>query len=243
MPYANINDINMYYEISGIGEPLLIIWGMGGEIGSFVEQLKKVTDYQLITFDNRGTGRTDKPDNKYSIEIMAEDTINLLDELKIQSVNILGISMGSRIAITLAAKYPDRVKNLILNVAAARSPQNTDKNSEMAYERLEAASKNPEVLKAMGKYPPNSKSFMRLFDALTSFNGKHLLKYIKAPTIIINGTQDPSTPLKCAKELHNGIINSKLILVEENHFFIRNKPGLLIQDLVKFIDQKNKYLK
>jgi len=238
MPYVNINDINMYYEISGIGEPLVIIWGMGGEIGSFIEQLKKVTDSQLVTFDNRGTGRTDKPDKIYSIEIMAEDTIKLLDKLEIQSANILGISLGSRIAITLAAKYPERVKNLILNVVAARSPQKTDKNSEIAYKRLEAASKNPEVLNAMGKYPPNSKTFMRLFDALRSFNGKKLLKDIKSPTIIINGTEDSSTPLKCAEELHNGIINSKLILVEENHFFIRNKPELVIQPLVKFINNK-----
>ena len=78
-------------------------------------------NYKLILFDNRGTGRTDKPDEPYSIEMMAEDTIGLMDTLNIERAHILGISMGSRIALVIAAKYPERVKSLILNVAAARS--------------------------------------------------------------------------------------------------------------------------
>lgn len=237
MPYADINNIKMYYNILGAGEPLLIIWGIGGEISPFLDKLKKAADIQLLIFDNRGTGRTDKPEEKYSIEAMAEDTIALLDKLKINSANILGISMGSRIAIDLAAKYPERVKKLILNVAAARSPLKTDKNTKKAYERLKVAANNPEILKSMGKYPPTSQSFLRLFDALTNYNGKKMLKQIKAHTMIVNGKQDSSTPIECAQELNAGIINSKLILVDEDHLFIRNKPELLLQPMLDFISK------
>lgn len=233
--YVNVNGIRMYYEIYGEGKPLMIIWGMGGEIGSFVEKLKETEKYKLITFDNRGTGRTEKPNEKYKIEIMAEDAIGLLDELKIQRVNILGISMGSRVAITMAAKYPDRISNLILNVAAAKSAQNSDENSKEAYKKLREVANNPELLKAMGKYPPTSMTFLRLFNALKSFDGTKYLKDIKSPTLIVNGTHDPSTPVNCAKELVDRIENSKLILVEENHFFIRTKPEILIGPMNKFM--------
>lgn len=78
--------------------------------------------YKIICFDSRGTGRTDKPDETYSIEMMALDTIGLMDAIGVQSAHLLGISMGSRIALVVAAKCPDRVRSLILNVAAARSP-------------------------------------------------------------------------------------------------------------------------
>lgn len=62
--YAHVKGIKMYYEIFGEGKPLMILWGMGGEIGSFVDKLKETKNYKLIIFDNRGTGRTDKPNDE-----------------------------------------------------------------------------------------------------------------------------------------------------------------------------------
>lgn len=239
MAFVDVNGIRMYYEIDGEGKPLLIIWGMGGEIGSLVEKLKDTKNYKLITFDNRGTGRTDKPDENYTIELMAKDVVTLLDELKIQKVNVLGISMGSRIAITLAAKYPDRVSNLILNVAAARSAHSYDEKSKDAYQKLKAVANNPEFLKAMGKYPPNSKSFIQLFNALTSFDGTNYLKNIRSNTLIVNGTQDSSTPVNFARELAEGIKKSRLVLVNENHFFARENPEILIDQMNDFLNCKN----
>jgi len=110
MPFVKLKDIKMYYQIIGEGKPLMIIWGMGGEQPSFVESLKtKINGNQLIIFHNRGTGKTDKPDIPYSIEMMAEDTLSLMNHLNIDQAHILGISLGSRIALTLAAKNPERV--------------------------------------------------------------------------------------------------------------------------------------
>ncbi len=76
----------------------------------------------MIVFDTRGSGRTDKPDIPYSIEMMVEDTINLLDLLGIKRTHFIASSMGSRIALVLAAKYPERVKSLVLHVAFHRVP-------------------------------------------------------------------------------------------------------------------------
>ena len=237
MPTVKVNDIDMYYEIHGDGEPLLIIWGMGGEISPFVDYMDNLNeDYKLIFFDNRGTGRTDKPHEQYSFELMASDTVGLMDKLGIKSAHILGISMGSRIALVMAAKYPERVKSLILNVAAARSTCD-DPQAARSYERLHTAMTQPGFLEVIGGYPPTVESFIRQFEALKNFDGRDLLNKINVPTLIVNSTKDDSTPVRFAEELFEGISNSKLILVEEDHLFIRTKPGLLIEPVLEFLEK------
>lgn len=81
MPTKNINGISMYYEIHGSGEPRLIIQGMGVDLSS-VEPVNAAfsKDYQVIAFDSRGVGRTDKPDIPYSIDMMMTDTLDLISE-------------------------------------------------------------------------------------------------------------------------------------------------------------------
>jgi pimeloyl-ACP methyl ester carboxylesterase len=237
MPIVKVNGINMYYEIHGEGEPLVIIWGIGGEISTFVDYMDNLNKkYKLIFFDNRGTGRTDKPDDQYSFEMMAEDTIGLMDALDIEWAHILGISMGSRIALIIAARYPGRVKSLILNVAAARSTCD-DPQVARSYEKLYAAMTQSGFLEVMGGYPPTVESFVRQFEALKNFDGSDLLSKISAPTLIVNSTKDDSTPVKFAEELLEGISNAKLILVEEDHLFIRTKPELLREYALEFLEE------
>ena len=239
MPNVKVNDITMYYEVHGEGDPLLVIWGIGGEISTFVDYMDNLNEYKLIIFDNRGTGRTDKPDGPYSFEMMAEDTIGLMDKLDIESAHVLGISMGSRIALVMAAKYPERVKSLILNVAAARSTYD-DPQAASSYERLYAAMTQPGFLEAMGGYPPTVESFIMQFEALKNFDGRALLSKIRTPTLIVNSTKDDSTPVKFAEELFEGISDAKMILVEEDHLFIRTKPDLLIEPAIEFLKNQSK---
>lgn len=239
MPQVKVNDIEMYYEIHGKSEPLIVIWGISGEISQFTHYLttKMGKKYQIITFDNRGTGRTDKPKQAYSIEMMAKDTIGLMDVIGIKSAHILGISMGSRIALAIAGKYPEKVKSLILNVAAARSPHKDDPQAALSYERLHAAMTQPEFLETMGEHPPTVESFLRQFEALKNFDGRNLLGKITSPTLIVNGTEDASTPVQFARELFEGISGSRLIFVEENHLFIRDKPDLLVKPVIEFLEE------
>lgn len=99
MPKVNVGDINMYYEVHGEGEPLLLITGLGRDLTIWILQTREFSKkYQLMVFDNRGVGRTDAPDVPYSIEMMADDTAGLLDVLGIERAHILGLSMGGFIA-------------------------------------------------------------------------------------------------------------------------------------------------
>ncbi len=129
MPTIKVRDINVYYEIHGVGEPLVLIQGLGFEISIITEGMGKSTyqdkfaqKYKVIAFDNRGAGRTDMPDVPYSVEMMAEDTIGLMDALGIERAHLLASSMGACIALMIAAKHPERIKGLILHVGFHRFP-------------------------------------------------------------------------------------------------------------------------
>jgi 3-oxoadipate enol-lactonase len=125
MPYVKVNDIQMYYEIHGDGEPLLLIVGLGTDISEWEGIIHWLAQtYKVLAFDNRGAGRTDKPDTPYSIEMMADDTAGLMQTLGNQQAHIFGISMGGRIALALALRYPTSVKKLVLVSTSARSIKN-----------------------------------------------------------------------------------------------------------------------
>ncbi len=70
--------------------------------------------FKTIIFDNRGAGRTDKPDIEYSIKMMADDTVGLMDALNFKRAHILGLSMGGMIAQEIAFNYPEKVEKLVL---------------------------------------------------------------------------------------------------------------------------------
>ena len=87
MPYAKVNDINMYYEIHGEGESLVLIPGMQGGGEHFTFNLPSLSEhFMVITVDNRGAGLSDKPDIPYTLEMMASDIACLLDILEMLQI-------------------------------------------------------------------------------------------------------------------------------------------------------------
>ncbi len=116
MPHAHVNGIELHYDIQGQGQPLLLIMGLGAPAANwdqpFVEAMTRT--HQVITYDNRGTGQSDKPDEDYSIALFASDAVGLLDELQLPKAHVFGISMGGMIAQELAIHYPQRLASLTL---------------------------------------------------------------------------------------------------------------------------------
>lgn len=116
MPFAPVRDIQMYYEIRGEGPRLLVIPGTGSDLrqsGSFF-QSPVAKDFEILIFDPRGMGQTDKPDQPYSMQEYAEDTHALLAYLGWDHVHVLGISFGGMIAQEYALHYPEEIDKLTL---------------------------------------------------------------------------------------------------------------------------------
>ena len=117
MPQASINGISLHYQVEGEGEPLLLVMGLGGTLEGWRKQIPLLTKhFQVIRFDNRGSGQSDAPldISEYSMAQFAADAIGLLDQLNIQQAHVWGVSMGGMIAQHIALNNPERVKKLVL---------------------------------------------------------------------------------------------------------------------------------
>jgi pimeloyl-ACP methyl ester carboxylesterase len=115
MPKIKTNNIELYYEIHGEGEPLVLISGLGYSSWQWHKMVPLLAEkFKVITFDNRGVGQSDKPAGPYTAGMLAQDTVGLLDALGIEKAVIVGHSMGGFIAQAIALDFPQRVEKLIL---------------------------------------------------------------------------------------------------------------------------------
>ena len=116
MPNAILNGLNFHYERAGSGPPLLFISGTGGDLrvqpNVFASPLAKTFD--LLAYDQRGLGRTDKPDVPYSMAQYADDAAALLDHVGWDEALVIGVSFGGMVAQELVLRHPRRVKRLVL---------------------------------------------------------------------------------------------------------------------------------
>lgn len=115
MPKVQSNNIEIFYETFGAGEPLLLITGTGGDSRCWMPLVKSGQNrYQCLLPYNRGTGLSDWPEPPYTVPQMADDMVGLLDALDIPRAHIAGHSLGSAIGQELAIRYPQRVHTLLL---------------------------------------------------------------------------------------------------------------------------------
>jgi len=116
MPTAHLGSIDVYYERTGAGEPLLFISGTGGDLrvkpNVFDGPLAK--SFDLVGYDQRGLGRTSKPDVPYTMADYADDAAALMDALGWASAKVVGVSFGGMVAQELVLRHPAKVERLVL---------------------------------------------------------------------------------------------------------------------------------
>lgn len=228
MPTVKVNDIEMYYEIHGEGEPVALIAGLNSD-HTFYQRVglidRLAEKYRVVAFDNRGVGQTDKPDIPYSIEMMADDTSGLLNALGIEQAHILGMSLGGRIAVSLALRHPQQVKSLIL-VSTIMNMKKVQHNR--ARRRIRFMLTIPMIR--------GSNASIRQFEASTDFDCTDRLSEIHVPTLILHGQQDRTAPYALAEEMHDGIQNSHMITFQGGHIFFITKAKQFIDVIANFLD-------
>ncbi|HUP91407.1 MAG TPA: alpha/beta hydrolase [Solimonas sp.] len=110
-----LDRLSVWAESCGAGEPVLCISGLGYSAWCWQELRDALCEsYRVVRFDNRGTGRSDKPPAPYSIGMLADDVAALLDAMGIAQAHVVGHSMGGYIALTLAQNHPQKVRSLVL---------------------------------------------------------------------------------------------------------------------------------
>jgi len=241
MPFATTNGINMYYEETGSGDPLVLIMGITarGEVWQ-AHQEDWSQSFRCIMADNRGVGWSDKPAGEYSSEMMADDYAGLLDALGIEQARVVGCSMGSIIAQQLALRHPEKVRSAVLMCPWAR----VDRYAASVFEHMKAckAHLSPkqflewiQLLIFTKPFWDNDEAYKGLVSGRTDFHHNPVpqplhglegqaaacvnhdvlakLNEIQCPCLVIGGKQDIFTPLWMGEEVAAGIPNA------ESHFY------------------------
>ena len=250
MPKATSNGIELYYEIHGEGQPLVLISGLGYSSWQWHKMVLFLAEhFQVITFDNRGVGQSDKPEGPYSAQLLAADTVGLLDVLGIEKAIIAGHSMGGFIAQAIALDYSGRAEKLILCSTNFGGPNHvpvtpeamkvlTDVTSD-ALTRFKNglvvstapgwAEKNPQMIEEWVKWrvanpiePVHYQAQLAIGLALMPEAAafENKLPNISVPTLILFGAHDKVVPMANADLLAKQISGSqKRILPDAGHFF------------------------
>lgn len=236
MPNVRANGIDIYYEIHGQGGPLVMVIGLSANVDwwepAIIERLSR--RYRLLLFDNRGAGRTEKPDMPYTISLMAQDTAALMALLGIERAHILGVSMGGMIAQEFALQYPDRVNKLILACTSCGGKESVSASpEELAFFMRREGS--PEEIKRrlfrilfpeefiashagelerfwerILKAPIPQEAFFRQLGAIQTFSSCGRLAQIQAPTLVMTGNRDVLIPPQNSEILARKIPDARL---------------------------------
>jgi len=146
--FVDINGVRICYQIHGDGYPVVLIHGFGSKKESFMAQIPALSqEFKIISFDNRGSGKSERPDMPYTMEMFVDDINGLMDYLEISRAHLIGLSLGGMICLNFVLKYPNRVNKLVLINTLAQLPDDFDPeiyiNSKI--EALELAKKDPEL--------------------------------------------------------------------------------------------------
>jgi pimeloyl-ACP methyl ester carboxylesterase len=260
--FFNSNGVKIHYTVEGKGEPVLLIHGFAANIElnwvlpGITKTLAK--DYQVISMDNRGHGRSDKPHDpkKYGVE-MVEDAVRLLDHLKIKKAHVVGYSMGSMITHKLIAMHPERLLSATLGGGAAVKLEGDDRFVEELAESLVNGKGMMVLMEALtpkGRPKPTEEELKTINQMIMSMNDpkalaavvrgwKELgiadekLKANQVPTLALIGGIDP---LKTRVDyLKDRMANLKIVVIEgADHLDAVGKPAF-INGLMKFLGEQS----
>lgn len=251
MPTVKLSDIGIYYETYGKGETLVLIMGFTGTTEVWVRQIPDLSrEYRVIAFDNRGAGRSDKPDIPYTMPMLAQDTADLLDALGIVACHVYGVSMGGMIAQEFALRYPERVISLVLGctscggehfilpdeetIAFLSDMERWDRLTPEEWTReslpfaftqgfIDNSSDIVEQYVSMKvEHWPPPHGFMRQVEAMMTHDTHDRLPQIKAPTLVISGGVDRQVPVENSRVLASRIPDAELVILQNigHAFFI-----------------------
>lgn len=250
MPTVELDEVDLYYERRGEGPALLLIAGLPATAKDWRPFAERLADsFTVVSFDNRGSGRSDKPESYYSIEGFADDAANLIEELGIEAPHVFGFSMGGMIAQELAIRHGDSISRLVLGCTdpgGERAVQPAEEVAEgFTYEgddwghrvRLLAPhafapdfrESNPEAYEAFVEAKTEDVqplyAYRRQLGAAVRHDAYDRLGEIDNPTLVITGTEDAAVPPENSEFLHQEIPDSRLEYVPDaGHLFFIEKP-------------------
>jgi pimeloyl-ACP methyl ester carboxylesterase len=254
--YLAVNGLDMYYEIHGTGQPIVLLHGAFSAIGtSFGKMLPLLAKTRrVIAFDLQAHGRTADSDRPLTLEAMADDVAAALRQLGIERADILGYSMGAGVALHAAIRHPDVLRKLILvsvtyNMSGVH-PGLMDGFGEMKPEMMFGSPWHDEYM----RIAPRPEDFNRLFEKKTQMDRQikdipaETIRTIQAPTLLVIGDSDLVRPEHAVEmfrllggavfgDTQAGLPNSQLaVLPGTSHVTIVERADWLASMIESFLD-------
>lgn len=201
--YAEVNGINLYYEIHGSGRPLILLHGGLGSGEMFEPVLPLLAErHQVVTVDLQGHGRTADIDRPLDARLMAGDIAALIDHLELATPDVVGYSLGGGVAFQTAAKYPARVRRLVMVSANIRPdaiyPEMRAQQGQVNAASVEFMKETP-MYQLYQRVAPRPEDFPRLLDKIgeamsKDFDFTEEVRGLKMPTLVMAADADMAPP-------------------------------------------------
>ena len=242
MPTVQGNGIDIYYEVQGEGEPLVLIPYLAADQACYAFQVAEYAEhFTCFTVDLRGAGLCSKPEGSYTTELFAEDIAAFMHAANVERAHVVGLSLGGATGMWLAAKHPARVKSLSLHSSWDRTDpfmrvvldgwrimaQALGSVTDMVIKGIfpwcftpELYAQRPEYIDSLadfvrGRPMPPVDAFMRQSEAALTHDAQDALPMIQAPTLITFGRHDAVCSTRFAEPLSTGIRGSEITIFED----------------------------
>lgn len=247
---AHVGNIELNYVVEGQGEWLVLIGGFATAYWqSWTKYLPTLSEkYRVLAFDSRGSGISSAPDLPYTTEMMANDTIGLMDRLGIQRAHILGRSLGGCVAQQIAIRHPDRVRSLAMTASFSRLGNRERVIVEHWLETIRtigfqgffdqlmtyfytseyyenSLQQIQNTIEALLSSPRSVRSFVNTGNAVLTHDTWDQLQQIAAPTLLMCGAEDVITTARHAEEMGRRIKSASVHIVPNAaHGFLTERP-------------------
>jgi pimeloyl-ACP methyl ester carboxylesterase len=264
VPKVRVNGVELYYEVHGNGEPLLLLAGFACDHTPWsLAAPALAAHHRVILLDSRGTGHSEAGDGPTGLRQMADDAVGLLDHLGLARVDVAGHSMGGQIAQELALSYPGRVRGLALVATWARLDARVRSLTELCgelagkldpatYQRVilpwvfsRAFFETPGAIEQVialwltPPSPPSPEVLYRQSRAALAADTSSRAGAIRCPTLVLVGAEDILTPPRLSEELARLIPDARLKMVPgASHNFIVEMPAAATAILLDFLSSQ-----
>lgn len=263
MPRKKVNDIEMYYEIQGEGEPVLLIAGIGQDHNTWRLIAPDLSSrFQLILPDNRGVGQTGMPDMTYTVDLMAGDFLGLLDQLEIPSAHVVGHSLGAAIAFEMGRGHPERVGKVVMMSALYPGPEAvmpsdeamellTDRSGEpqdLVRRGVRVATapgfkeRQPELFEVLVQAGLNRTQPAKIYERQSAAGGlylqtDHLAEGFEPALLLVYGEHDQVAPPDNGERIQSQLPKAQMALIANaGHFLHVEQPGAVADAVVTFLE-------
>ncbi|MEX2430579.1 MAG: alpha/beta hydrolase [Dehalococcoidia bacterium] len=250
MPFAPVNGIQLYYEVTGDGPAVVCAHGIGGNHASWYQQVDAFAEqHTVVTFDHRGFGRS-LAETKDGRSHFVDDLEGLLDHLDIQQTALVAQSMGGTACVGFTARHPERVTALVLadTLAGIEEPPHLKPAMDESRSRTDNLGQLERVLGATFREREPVRS--RLYSTIASFNTANRtnlggstsritaeeLRINGVPILFLVGEEDVLVPTEHAEAVHRMVPGSKFVTVPRaGHSVYFEAPEAFNQHVLGFL--------